>query len=165
MGCQVKGALTGYHFYGLRKKCGLTDLILSQYLPRFSLHCDRPAKESVGNSGSVFLLNCHYHDVSFVFLSNLIEVSAVYPWLVRPEKESDCIISDVHRVLNWCDGGAPFFCVKVSKLPVPPLVFFFFSSWLDLCAMTFLQGPTLSLQMVEPECVGESQKPRSGLVD
>ena len=55
----------------------------------------------------MFLLNCHSHDVSYVSLSNLIEVSAVYPWLVRPEKESDCSNSHVHRVLNWCDGGAP----------------------------------------------------------
>ena len=87
---------------GLRKKCGLTELILSRYLSRFSLHCDRvvhtetvvgPAKESVGNSGSVFLLNCHSHDVSYVCLSNLIEVSVVYPRLVRPKKESDCSTS------------------------------------------------------------------------
>ena len=49
---------------------------------------------------------------------------------------------------------------------MPPLVFFFFSSsWLDIRATTFLQGPTLSLQMVELECVAESQKPRSNLVD
>ena len=43
-------------------------------------------------------------------------------------------------------------------------LFSFFSSWLDR-ATTLLQGPTLSLQMVELECVVESQKPRSCLVD
>ena len=35
-------------------------------------------------------------------------------------------------------------------------MFSFFSSWLDR-ATTLLQGPTLSLQMVELECVAESQ--------
>ena len=82
---------------GLRKKCGLTDLILSRCLLRFSLRCDRvvhtetevwPANESVSNSGSVLMLNRQCHDVSYVSLFNVPEVFTLKPWLVRPANES-----------------------------------------------------------------------------
>ena len=39
-------------------------------------------------SGSVFLLNCHSHDVSYVSLFNVPEVFTLKPWLVWPAKES-----------------------------------------------------------------------------
>ena len=82
---------------GLRKKCGLTDLILSRYLSRFSLRCDRvvhtetvvwAAKESVCNSESVLMLDRHSHDVSYVSLFNVPEVFTLKSWLVRHAKES-----------------------------------------------------------------------------
>ena len=50
-----------------------------------------------------------------------------------------------------------FFNVRLSVSKYPSSILHHTAEWLDLCAMAFLQGPTLPLQMVEPECVGESQ--------
>ena len=113
---------------GVRKKCGLTDLILSRYLSRFSLRCDRAE-----NTETVVGQACES---------------------VRLQKRTDCC-SHVHRVLTWCDGGAPFLFFFEDELMTCASAFFF-SSWLDLppgshptfadgfCGDQFLQSRTLT---------------------
>ena len=74
--------------------------------------------------------------------------------LVWSERETRSCLLDWWAVGPHC--WANYLCLRLIS---------FFSSWLDLRVTTFLQGPTLSLQMVEPECVSEAQKSRSNLVD